>query len=201
MNKKSGKKPSVVNKKPKSEWFWREGFPSFGAASEIGAELVRLASSLKLPNDALKPTHLVEAAQDGKTYPVLHKALYNINDTEAALKWRIDRARFIIRGLSCRIIDNSEKILPITRISVKSESNGRVYVPVPEAVRIESYKTQMIADALRGIEGWQARYNDLAKATDDPHFREAFRLIELAVHELRKSAANKKEPPSPSVSV
>lgn len=193
-------------KDPEISWQWRrDGGFAKGDAQAVGEELLRIANAAMLPFEGLTAELVADAAKSDES--ALH-GYFQWDDAKAARQNRLETARLIIRSLGYTIVDAGERKVYPSRAIVITDDGDRVYSPVPLIVRDEKLRVQMLADAIKGLQGWQARYHDLSSTRKD--LKEAFRLIKLGIDLLaqaekdqqKKDAAKAKpkpkQPPQPN---
>jgi len=149
--------------------------------SAIQRELESLA---KTPG-GLTPQKVVAAARY-KSNP-MHKH-FVWDDTEAARRYREAQASALIRTIKIEIITPPRKTVTV-RAFVNVREPGKdgtfsmrergIYVPLQTALGNEIYKEQMMADAMRDMKAFRAKYSVLEKLTNvieamDEHLEDFF---------------------------
>lgn len=172
----------------KTEHVWREGFGGFGDAKKLQAELLRIAKKVGKPYSAVTADEVLEHVRNRKLYPEWHRVAFTLDDSHAAICWRLDRVRAVIRWLGYRAVGKPESPIRISWTSVADpESGERFYAPVPVVVREERLRNLLLKAALAGIHAWQKRYAEIRDAPHDPLVAEAFADIQRGIEKLSKA--------------
>lgn len=161
-------------------YVWREGHQYGADANAVGREIERVGKRLGKEVDGLSAEDVVEAARVESS--PLH-GLFTWDDSEAAEEWRKYEARGVMRSI--RIVKTDEtgaesRSIVYAAVRVEGEKD-RLYVPVSKAMRQDNLRRQMIAAAISGLEGWKARFCELA---DEASF--ASSCVDAAIKDLRR---------------
>lgn len=134
---------------------WREGARLAGDAQQVGEALQRLADS-----GGLTAERVITAAQHD---PVLHPFI-TWDESEAARLHRLEEARLLIRSITITIeVEGREQ--PIEErafVAVKTEPTGH-YTPLTLALNTPSMRQQLLAQAERDMQLFEARYHRLTE--------------------------------------
>ncbi len=102
----------------------------------------------------LRPAEVVSFARDPET--ALHKR-FEWDDTEAAIEYRLEQARHIIRVTVCLVGDNPDPIHAyVSLISDRKGSDS--YRSIEEVMRSPKLREELVAQALREANSWRSRY-------------------------------------------
>lgn len=130
-------------------------------AQSYGEELERL----KKVNDGFLDAEIVLESAKRKKSP-LHSH-FEWNDTEAARKYRLEQARYMIRSIEVEIITSegdrrSERAFLNIQVSPveKGEIPVHKYTDIQTIAKNPYYKNQVIQNALREAREWSKRYED-----------------------------------------
>jgi len=111
-----------------------------------------------------------DVLQDAKSKrSPLHSFFEWDNDT-AANKYRLEQASYLLRSIRVVVKTNGdeEDIRAFFNVNAKSQTNTqtseRVYVSVKRVLDEKDLRKQIIAEALRQLEGWQKRYQQYSNA-------------------------------------
>lgn len=144
---------------------WREGFAFKADAEKVWEEL----NSVTENGDGLLPEKVVAKARDPRSE--LHKC-FTWDDTEAAEKYRLWQARFVINHLVVTIIDpEDEKIeMDVNYYTSVPAEVGRVYVPTIQSMASPDLRQVVLAEAVKLLKQAQeklASYNLLSRASSE----------------------------------
>lgn len=129
-------------------------------AITVGEEL----QNIEKKHGAIKP-ELVVAEAKPKSSP-LHE-FFTWDDSEAAIQWRLDQARQVVRSVRIIHDDTPAAEQPMIRafVSVKAADtdkfDGTGYISTTRAMKIGFYHDQVLAAAKNELEQWRRRYSDL----------------------------------------
>lgn len=129
-------------------------------AAEVGSEL----QIIEAKHGAIKPEIVVEEATPKRS--PLHK-YFTWDNSEAAVQWRLEEARRIVRSVRIIHDDSPAAEQPIIRafVSVKASDEDRFdgtgYVSMTRAMSVGFYHDQVLAAAKNELEQWRRRYADL----------------------------------------
>lgn len=126
---------------------------------ECGNELARLESQ-----GPVTPERVVKSAKP-KSSP-LHDA-FTWDDSEAAHKWRLEEASYLVRAVV--VVDEDDGQPPVRAfVNVHQEDESEqdstrkgVYVSTERALTTPSYREQVLASALRDLAAFRNRYREL----------------------------------------
>lgn len=120
----------------------------------IGPALEDMASRR---GGALRPEEVVEEAAS-PAHP-LHP-YFEWDDSAAADRYRVQQARQMIASVRVRVVDPKGRRAPFKAwFSVRRDDRiGRAYVPLEEVAAQAPLREQVVADALRELQAWSARY-------------------------------------------
>lgn len=121
------------------------------AKAELQTELETVR---KKNGGILRPAQVVSFARDPKT--ALHDR-FEWDDTQAAIEFRLEQARQIIR-FTVRVVGSNPE--PIhAYVSLRSDrSGGDSYRSIEDVMRMPALRDQLLAQALREAESWRTRY-------------------------------------------
>lgn len=112
----------------------------------------------------ITPKIVVEDAKN--THSPLHD-YFDWNDTNAAENWRLTQARELIRFVSITVVSDEKptirQFFSITPTKDMNTKELRVYVPVSTVMSNKSSRTEVIAYALRELDGWTQRYSQYSE--------------------------------------
>lgn len=137
-------------------WRGREDVDS-ETAQVVGAHLMRLASRLGRPFDAITTDDVVEDASSPES--PLHK-YFQWDDKMAAIEHRRSQARMLLGSIRYRVEPSEPRRIGF--VNVRVEGVGRAYVPYSLAQHNDNLRRQARESALAGIKAWQHRYADLS---------------------------------------
>jgi len=113
------------------------------------------------------PQIVVEDAE--KTTSPLHN-YFTWNNDEAAVKWRIEQAKMLIRSIVVTVIsDDKPEVRQFFSVTPSSEMRTeakKVYVTLNTVMNDEAKKDEVIAYALRELRGWRERYAQYQELDD-----------------------------------
>ena len=106
------------------------------------------------------PLVILKDAKDKKS--PLH-VFFDWDDTEAAHKWRIEQAKYLLRHITVEIINDGETqtIRHFHSVVVQGkidEPPCNVYVTTDTILTDKDKRAQVVAHALRELKGWMQRY-------------------------------------------
>ncbi len=113
-------------------------------AQRIGEELELIKS-----REVLNPENVVKRAKDKKS--ILNK-YFEWDNTEAAEKWRLQQARDIVNHVVEVIVIRGEQIEERAFFNVIAKNDDRIYVSFAEAVKIPSYRKQLLNEMQTKLE-------------------------------------------------
>jgi len=133
------------------EYEWRKGARYSGIdPNAIGAELEGLRD-----DGVLHTKRVLQWAREN-TSSALHKAL-EWDDSKAAEEYRLHQMRDIIGSIRHREVSGGDVVVHRSYYSI----GGGVY-PTAEQVREhDDYQQQVLAAAVRSLEGWRSRYEEI----------------------------------------
>jgi hypothetical protein len=107
---------------------------------------------------------------------------FDWNDREAAESWRIEQAKYLIRHIVVTIINDDKpetirQFYSITPTTDMHTDSPKVYVTLDDVLSNVDTRKEVIAYALRELEGWKARYKQYSELSG---------LIEILEDEIRK---------------
>lgn len=112
----------------------------------------------------ITPKIVVKDAES-KSSP-LH-SYFDWNDTIAAKRWRIEQAKYLLRTISVTIVSENKPAIrhffSITPTKEMKTDEIRVYVPVSAVMSNKDSRKEVIAYALRELEGWTQRYSQYSE--------------------------------------
>jgi hypothetical protein len=117
----------------------------------------------------LTPEIVVDEAKQ-KNHP-LHKS-FEWNNSKAAHQYRLVQASLLIRSVKVRVRTSNEKEVKVRAyVNVRDESETDeeptpakgYYVPVTEAMRVESYRDQVLKTAFRELAAFRNKYSNLSE--------------------------------------
>jgi len=107
-------------------------------AQEVGEELEKIKAK-----ENLTPVSVVERAKNKKS--ILHK-LFEWDDSEAAEQFRLQQARSIVSHVVEVVVIRGNEIEEKAYFNVVAKDEGNVYVSLTEAIKVPSYKKQLLKD-------------------------------------------------------
>jgi hypothetical protein len=156
---------------------WKPGSRVKINAKVAGAELERLRT---LRNGRLTPGDVLDAAK-AKSSP-LHKA-FEWDDSEAAQKYRLEQASYLIRSIEIVVVAAKGKPQSTNVrafVNVRRD-HDRSYTSIGHAMSDTDLREQIVAQAWKELQDWRARYEKLSE------FSKVFEAIDQSMP---------KEPPS-----
>lgn len=137
---------------------WKPGAHLKINARIAGTELERIRTK---HNGRLTPNDVLEEAK-ARSSP-LHKA-FVWDDTEAAHKFRLGQASYLIRSIEVVVSASKSKPAGNVRafVSVKRERD-RSYTSISHAMSDVELRQQVVADALKELQAWRQRYEKLSE--------------------------------------
>lgn len=147
---------------------WKEGAKRRGSAQVIGERLEQIRTAA---GGMLTPRQVVaDAAPEGSP---LHPH-FEWNDTKAALEYRLEQARSLIRQV---VVVHEEMPKPV-RMYVCVQADGeteRGYAPLELALKNPATRHYVLRQAKRDLESWRTKYADYRELSD------AFGAIDAAL--------------------
>lgn len=145
----------------------KEGALSIGVGFQVKKRWIR---KLKPVYDRIigkkgnvTPEDLVDAARP-KRSPI--HGMFEWDDTVAAEKYRLEQAGYFIRSLRISLTITGGGVT-VVRPLISVVSNGKkTYVPTVKALDDQEYRAQIIAQALRELTSFQAKYAALKELGD-----------------------------------
>lgn len=107
--------------------------------------------------------------------------LFTWDDKEAADKFRLLEAAYYCRAVRVLVSADEAPMRAIVRVH-QGDSSG--YVTVSSALRNESYKAQVLAEAARELRLFRAKFAQLRQWVDSPGLKRALDAVDAAVSEL-----------------
>lgn len=138
---------------------FRNGFHVNGDPQVVGETLEHLRLR---HGGTLRPESVVQAAQEPDS--ALHR-YFEWNDTEAARKYRLHQADYLIRAVVVCPEEDERPFEPVRAFVCIEESPGaaRVFTHVCEAMRDDSLRQQVLERARSELAAWRRRYAHLAE--------------------------------------
>lgn len=136
---------------------FRDGFHITGDAQQVGETLERLRVR---HGGQLAPRHVVsDAARKGSP---LHQ-YFEWDDTEAARKYRLSQAAYLIRAVVIVPAPDQRPFEPVRAfVCIQGpEERARAFTHVCAAMRDEQLREKVIARAKKELQDWRKRYADL----------------------------------------
>ena len=155
---------------------WKKGFRGHADAGEVYKELEKIRAE----HGRITPELIVERAGDAES--PLHREIEQ-DDSVAAHRWRLERARVVSRNLVEIVIsdDGSESERPaLINVCIAADDSvdaSRAYVPTSEVILNEVLLARATIDALNGLRSWQRRFEMLS----------GFEPIHDAIEEVTKA--------------
>jgi hypothetical protein len=113
------------------------------------------------------PQIVVEDAE--KTNSPLHN-YFTWNNDEAAIKWRIEQAKMLIRSIVVTVINEDKpEIRQFFSVTPSEEMNTeakKVYVTLNTVMNDDAKKDEVITYALLELRGWRERYAQYSELDD-----------------------------------
>ena len=107
-------------------------------AQKVGEELEKIKSK-----ENLTPVSVVERAKNKKS--ILHK-LFEWDDSEAAEQYRLQQARKIVSHVVEVVVIRGNEVEEKAYFNVVAKDEGNVYVSLTEAIKVPSYKRQLLKE-------------------------------------------------------
>lgn len=108
----------------------------------------------------LRPEDVVEYAKNKRT--VLH-GCFTWDDSEAAIQWRLQEARMLIR-VAVTVLPNEEETTCRAFVSMKDDRySGLGYRPMLSVLTNDEQRATMIQEALAEMEVFKAKYKNLVE--------------------------------------
>ena len=150
---------------------FRNGFHVNGDPQIVGEALEYIRSR---HDGRLRPEAVVQAAR--KPDSALH-GYFEWNDTEAARKYRLHQADYLIRAVVVCPEEGERPFEPVRAFVCIEESPGasRAFTHVCEAMRDETLREQVLLRARAELAAWRRRYAHLRK------FAALFEAIDVLV--------------------
>lgn len=160
---------------------WKPGSRLKINAKVAGAELERIKTK---HNGRLTPNDVLTEAKE-RASP-LHKA-FEWDDTEAAHKFRLQQASYLIRSIEVVVTAAKSKTPTNVRafVSVKRERD-RSYTSIAHAMGDKDLREQVVADAWKELQAWRQRYEKLSE------FSKIFAAIDKTLPKVAAKAFVKK---------
>lgn len=160
---------------------WKPGAHLKINAKVAGTELERIRTK---HNGRLTPTDVLEEAKSRNS--PLHKA-FEWDDTEAAHKYRVQQAQYLIRSIEVVVVPQKGKATATNVrafVSVKRERD-RSYTSIAHAMSDAELREQVVAQAGKELQEWRHRYEKLSE------FSKIFAAIDRSLPKLvpQKKAA------------
>ena len=162
-----------------SVYKWKDGAHIRINAKVAGAELERIRTKHR---GRLTPKDVLDEAKSNVS--PLHKH-FTWDDTKAAQQYRLQQAGELIRSIEVVV----EQAKPAGRasgnvrafVSVK-EGKKRAYTSIADAMSDTDLRAQVLADALRELQTWRKRYEQLSE------FSKVFAAIDRSVGKIADKA-------------
>lgn len=141
---------------------FRPGFRVAGDAQQVGETLERLRIR---HGGQLAPRHVIAAAsRDGSP---LHQ-YFEWDDTEAARKYRLSQAAYLIRAVVVVAAPDEQPFEPVRAfVCIRGpEERPQAFTHVCAAMRDEELREKVIARAKKELQDWRKRYADLQAFAD-----------------------------------
>jgi hypothetical protein len=129
----------------------------------IAKELAKLA---RKHGGQLRPEVVVESARDPKS--PLHSS-FNWDDTEAAIQWRLQQARMLIRAVvTYESVGDGKtvKVRPYVSLSSDRTEGGPGYRTLVSVMSDDELRAQMLVDARDDMQRFKAKYRALKELVD-----------------------------------
>jgi len=107
-------------------------------AQKIGEELEQIKSK-----ENLTPSSVIERAKNKKS--ILHN-LFEWDNSEAAEQYRLQQARSIVNHVVEIVVIRGNEVEEKAYFNVVAKDEGNVYVSLTEAIKVPSYKKQLLRD-------------------------------------------------------
>lgn len=124
-------------------------------AQKVGTELEALYED----HGQLTPTLIVEDARNPERET--HQ-LIEWDETEAASKYRIEQARYIMRNIIIvrteQTVDSEPKIIKVRAFENVDVEEGRYFMPMRIAIQREDTRNYMLQQALRALTSFRQKY-------------------------------------------
>jgi hypothetical protein len=115
----------------------------------------------------ITPQIVVEDAE--KSSSPLHD-YFTWNNDEAAIKWRIEQAKMLIRSIVVTVINEDKpevrQFFSVTPSAEMKTSATKVYVTLNTVMNDETKRNEVVAYALRELRGWRERYAQYQELED-----------------------------------
>ena len=147
---------------------WKRGAQVPLNPQDAGEELERIRV---VNNGRLDAENVVEAARP--EYAPLHPA-FEWDDGKAAVQWRIEQARYLIRSVEVVVDKPDGESSPIRAFVSVQRDEDRSYTSLQHALSDEELRTQVLSQAWRELEAWRQRHAELVE------FAKIFSVIDQA---------------------
>lgn len=139
---------------------WARGSRFEAKPQEIGERIEQIRT---INAGFVTPELLVDDARAEES--PLHPC-FEWDDTAAAMKYRLDQARLVLRSITVSIAE--DRRLPIRAfVSVeRDDGEGRTYTSIREALGDTGMREQLLGNALSEIKSWRSRYSRLKELAD-----------------------------------
>lgn len=136
---------------------FKPGFRVTGDAQEVGETLERLRVK---HGGQLSPRQVL--AEASRRSSSLHK-YFEWDDSEAARKYRLSQATYLIRAVVMVAAPNDQPFEPVRAfVCIQGpEEQPRAFTHVREAMRNDELRNKVLARAKKELQDWQRRYADL----------------------------------------
>ena len=162
---------------PKKEYKWKSNARVPVDPEVAGRELERIREK----TGRLEPEDVLKAAK-AKRSP-LHAA-FEWDDSAAAVAYRLQQARYMIRMIEVTIIRKDEKprtVRAYVRLAGEEDDAGG-YESTVEVLSDQERREILLAQALDELRHWQTRYENLRELAD----------VFIAIEKTRKRVAGKR---------
>jgi hypothetical protein len=136
---------------------WKDGAHAVMDAQVAGEELERIRT---WNNGRLEPAHVVEVSRDPAA--PLHPA-FEWNDESAAVAYRLNQARYIIRSIDVVVDKEKAQPAPVRAFVSVRRDEDRSYTSIQHAMSDGELRAQVVAAALAELAAWRKRHAELVE--------------------------------------
>lgn len=142
------------------QFAWKSGYPTRGLdAQMVGEEL----EAIRERHGGITAEVVVDEArpEDAPLHPA-----FEWDDKIAAEEYRKEQARNLIRAVVIRRPEAEERVPIRAFVTVREEAGNTVYTSTVAALSDEELRRQVLERALRELNAWRRRYDDLAELAE-----------------------------------
>lgn len=149
--------------KPKAVYSWRNGSPyPKKKAAAAAREIEQLKKSQRSTH--ISAEQLVAFAEH--TRGTLYELIGDWDDAVAGPKWRLERARGILRSIEIHYEGSDKAPVRCFYHIEPAESDDSIYIPTIEILGDSDRRARLLRRALDEAESWRRRYVELKELAD-----------------------------------